>query len=80
MNEKYSDERRDTETKKYVVKYLLPMSRSKICALSLAHFERNSVNKWFPVALTGAIAGSTGKWSKQFKEMRNSQETKPIVS
>ena len=65
---------------KDVVRYLLPGGRSKNCALSLAQIERHSVTNCYPDALTGAIAGSTGKWLKQFNEMRNPQGTKPKVS
>ena len=80
VNRKYSEKRKNTEAMKYVVRHLLPMSGSKICTLSSAQIERHSVTNWCPVALIGAIARSTGKWSKQFKEMRNPQGTKPKVS
>ena len=76
----YSDERKTTKAMNYVVRNLFPMSGSNICALSSAQIERHSVTNWCPVALNGAIAGSTGKWSKQYKEMRNPQGTKPKVS
>ena len=63
--EKCSEERKATKTMKYVVKDLLPMSGSKTYALSLAQMERHSVTNWCPVALIGAIAGSTWRRSKQ---------------
>ena len=73
----YSEEKEATKFMNYVVRYLLSMSGSKICALTSAQIERHSVTNGCPVALTGAIAESTGKWSKQFNEMRNVQGTKP---
>ena len=62
---------------KYVVRHLLPICGSKYCALSSTQIERHSVTNWCPVALIGAIAGSTGKCCKQCREMRNPQGTKP---
>ena len=61
--------RKATKVMKYVVKYLLPMTGYRIFSLSSAEIERHSVTNWGPVALIGAIAGSTVKWSKQFNEM-----------
>ena len=77
---KYSEEVKDTEAMKYIAKYLLPVSGSKICVPSSTQNERHSVTNWYPVASIGAIVGSTGKWSKYFNEMRNQQGTKLIVS
>ena len=77
---KYSKERKTTKAMKYVVRYLLPMRGFKICALSSAQIERHRVANWCPVALIGAIAGSTGKWSKKCNEVRNPQGTKLKVS
>ena len=80
VNRKNSGKIKTTKTMKYAVRYFFPMSGSKVCALSSAQIERHSVTNSCPVALIGAIAGSTGKWSKQFKEMRNPQGTTPKVS
>ena len=77
---KYSEESKTTKAMNYVVRYLLPMSGSRNWALFLAQTERHSVTNWCLVVLIGAIAGSTGKWSKQFKETRNPHGTKPQVS
>ena len=76
----YNEKRKTAKAMKYVVRYILPMSGSKICALSSAQIEQHSVTYWCPAALIGAIAGSTVKWSKQFKEMRHPQGTKSKVS
>ena len=65
---------------KNIVRFLLPISGSKICAPSSAQTERHSVTNCCPVALTEVIAGSIGKWSEQFNEMRNPQGTKHEVS
>ena len=70
-NRKYSEETKTTKAMKYVVSYLLVMSGSKICALSSAQIERHSVTNWCPVALIGAIAGSTGNWGQNEETMRN---------
>ena len=40
---KYSEAGKTTKTMKYVIRYLLPMSGSKICALSSAQIEQHSV-------------------------------------
>ena len=77
---KHSEERNATKVMKHGVRHLLPMSVSKVCALSSAQIERHNVAKGCPVAPTGAIAGSTGKRSKQFNVMRNPQRTKRKVS
>ena len=53
---------------KHIEKHLLFISGSKICALSSAQTERHSVTNWCPVALTGVMAGSAAKWSKQFNK------------
>ena len=50
VNEKLSEERKDTKAIKYLVKHLLPMSGSKTNAPSSAQIERHSVNNWCPVA------------------------------
>ena len=65
---------------KYGVKCLLPMSGSKIRALSSAQIERHSITNWCPVSLTGVNEGSKGKWSEQFNATRKPQGTKPKVS
>ena len=80
VTRKYIEKRKTTKTMKYVMRYLLPMSGSKICALSSAQTERDSVTIWYPVALTGVIAGSAARRSKQFNERRKPQGTKTKVS
>ena len=56
-------------------KHLLPISGSKICDLSSTQTERHSVTNWWPVALTGVMAGSTAKWSKQFNKWGTHKQT-----
>ena len=57
------------------MEHLLPISRSKICDLSSAQTGRHSVTNWWRVALTGVMAGSTAKWSKQFNKWGTHKET-----
>ena len=55
-------------------KNLLPISGSKICALSSAQTERHNVTGWWPVAFTGVMEGSTAKWSKQVNKWETQKE------
>ena len=64
----------------YEIRSKILTPHERIQNLSSAQIERHSVTNWWPVALTGLIAGSPGKWSKQFNEMRSPQWTKPKAS
>ena len=68
MNKKIQWRGETQKVIEHIGKYLLPISGSKICALSSAQTERHRVTNWWPVALTGVMAGSTAKWSKQFNK------------
>ena len=72
---KYSEEEEDKKLIKRMEKHLLPISGSKICALSSAQTERHNVTSWWPVAFTGVMAGSTAKWSKQFNKWGTHKES-----
>ena len=67
--------RRKLKSYNDIVRHLLPISGSKICALSSAQTARHKVTSWWPVAFTGVMAGSTVKWSKQCNKWGTHKDT-----